>query len=61
LEPLSDCIDNVSDIVFKLKTCGGTALGPALGVCVGLLMRDGGEIVAVTDGESTSGACVVCT
>ena len=55
VSPLSECIEDVSKIVFDLITGGGTALGPALGVCIGLLMRDGGEIIAVTDGESTSG------
>lgn len=55
VKSISESSEEVSKSVFSLHAGGGTALGPALCISLGIISHFGGEIVVVTDGESTDG------
>ncbi len=56
LKPLKEARDEISKAVFNLTTRGGTAIGSAMLVAIGILTKlKGGEMIVCTDGESTTG------
>ncbi|XP_059162219.1 circularly permutated Ras protein 1-like [Physella acuta] len=53
---IKDTRQDIDEIVKQIRAIGGTALGPALAICVGLASRTpGSEIVLCTDGKPNVG------